>query len=185
MKSVEKQQQPVKVKVRSSVLVVFEDAAASAQAVQFCHDLVERFWSQYDFDVVWRSFAELGQNAEQQEATSTASSADLIILASEGNVPQNIKAWLERSLATRSEREGALVDLCVSDEGPSIEKHMYLRAVAHRAGMDYLTMVPQNMSWCGPDSVEACNERAQTVTSVLDEILHRQPAPPHLLTSLH
>jgi len=44
--------------------------------------------------------------------------------------------------------------------------------------MDYVTEVPQNLCEPIPGSPESCSERAETVTSVLDEILHRPQSRP-------
>ena len=57
-------------------------------------------------------------------------------------------------------------------------KHTYLRQVARRAEMDYLTQVPQGISLSIAESLDSYTERAACITSVLDEILHH-PAPPH------
>ena len=59
-----------------------------------------------------------------------------------------------------------------------------VRNIAHRAGMDYLTQVPETIGRAIPDSLASCSERADRVTSVLDEILHQKtvPAPPRLFS---
>jgi len=62
-------------------------------------------------------------------------------------------------------------------KGTTDEKHLYLRNVAHHAGMDYLTKMPENISRGIPDSLDSYSQRAQRVTSVLDEILRKQPVP--------
>jgi hypothetical protein len=46
--------------------------------------------------------------------------------------------------------------------------------------MDYLTQVPQDITFAIPDSLDSYTKRADQVTSLLDDILHRQPPPPHL-----
>jgi hypothetical protein len=53
-----------------------------------------------------------------------------------------------------------------------------LRKMAHAAGMDYLTTVPDCLPTEVPDSLDACNQRATQVTSVLDNILSYSPQPP-------
>ena len=84
----------------------------------------------------------------------------------------------------RGDREGALVGLTDSAAGAygvNAQKFIYLRGVAHRGGMDYLTQVPQELSRGMSDSIESYTERAHQVTSVLDEILHYKSPPPNLL----
>jgi hypothetical protein len=168
-------------KANSPVVVLFDDDVARSAALNFCNNLVERFWAQYGFEVSWCSFELLGDPHAARNAAAKAKAADLVVFATK-YVPAQIRAWIETWLNERSDHEGALVDLSgASEAGP--ETQVYLRTVAHRAGMDYLTQPPQNMSWCIPDSPESCSHRADTVTSVLNEILHHHVAPPHLRVS--
>jgi hypothetical protein len=46
--------------------------------------------------------------------------------------------------------------------------------------MDYLTEVPQEITQPIPNSLESFSERAQQVTSVLREILHKPTLPRQL-----
>ena len=83
----------------------------------------------------------------------------------------------------RGEREGMLAGLMEplagggEREGP---KHHYLRRTAHRGAMDYLTQIPPDISRPIPNSLDAYAERAEQLTSLLDDILHQQPPPPLL-----
>jgi hypothetical protein len=61
------------------------------------------------------------------------------------------------------------------------QKHRYLRQIAHRGSMDYLTQLPLSLSRLVPESLDSYTQRAVQVSSVLDEILHHQ-APPPVLT---
>jgi hypothetical protein len=83
--------------------------------------------------------------------------------------------WVESWLQRRGDREGALMDLAESGAEKS-PKHIYLRSVAHRGGMDYLTEMPCSTVESIPDSLEYCTERARRVTGVLEEILAHQPS---------
>ncbi|SPE56359.1 hypothetical protein SBV1_2340017 [Verrucomicrobia bacterium] len=47
--------------------------------------------------------------------------------------------------------------------------------------MDYLTEVPHELQRTIPDSLDSYASRADTVTSVLDEILHKQRPFPTIL----
>ena len=165
---------------------MYEDAAARERAVTFCDQLVSRFWTKCDFDVSWWPFALLDQAMAAKEATERAAQADLIVFAAtaEGDFPINVKAWVEAWLKQRGDREGKLASLLepiAGAEDREGQKHHYLREVAHHGAMDYLTQVPPGMSRLIPDSLEAYTERADQVTSLLDDILHQQPPPPHLV----
>jgi hypothetical protein len=90
-----------------------------------------------------------------------------------------VQTWLNQ----RRDREGMLVGLLdplddpASREGP---KHHCLRNAAHRGAMDYLTHVPQHISFSIPDSLDSYTQRADQVTSLLNDVLHQQSPPPNL-----
>ena len=168
-----------------SVVVVYEEAAARERAVAFCDQLVNRFWAQCEFDIVWCSFASLQEPDPARAAAKKAARADLILFsaAPEGEVPLPVRAWIESWLDPRGEREGMLVGLLEPVAGicgPQGPRHHYLRHMAHRAALDYLTHVPQDIAGSIPDSLDAYTRRADQVTSLLDGILHQHPPPPAL-----
>lgn len=166
-----------------SVVVVYEDAATREHAVTFCDQLVSRFWAACEFDVSWWSFALLDKPPATEEAAERATQADLIVFSAgpEGDFPPSVKAWIESWLNQRGDREGLLVGLMQQGNGDREEqKHHYLRQAAHRGAMDYLTQMPPGISLSIPDSFESYTQRADQVTSLLDDILHQQPPPPRL-----
>jgi hypothetical protein len=168
-----------------SVVVVYEDAAARERAVDFCDQLVERFWAKCDFEVSWWPFATLEETSSAEEAALKAKCADLILFSAtpEGDFPLAVKGWIETWLNKRGDREGMLVGLMdpqaasTSREG---QKHHCLRNAAHHGAMDYLTHVPQDISLSIPESLDSYTQRADQVTSLLDDILHQRVPLPHL-----
>jgi hypothetical protein len=168
-----------------SVVVVYEDAAAREQAVDFCDQLVNRFWAGFEFDVNWWSFDLLQNEPTARAAAEKAAQADLVILSAprQEDFPASVKGWIESWLRRRGDREGilaGLVDRGVGASGRETPKHHYLRQVAHRGAMDYLTQLPQNISRLIPESLDCYTQRAMQGSSVLDEILHHQAPPPAL-----
>jgi hypothetical protein len=166
-----------------SVLVVYEDTAASERASRFCDQLVNRFWAGFEFDLSWCPFAQLEDADAAKTAAEKAARADLIVFAGnpEGDFSRPVKAWTETWLSQRGEREGILVGLLGSAGnagGLEGQKHHYLRNAAHHAALDYLTEVPQDISHPFPDSIDSYTERADQVTHLLDTILHQQAPPP-------
>jgi hypothetical protein len=164
-----------------SVAVVYEDSLARECAVKFCDLLVQRFWSESEFSMDWWGFSELENESSNREAEAKCAEADLVIFATrpEADLPDSVHQWMENWVARRGEREGALIGLndpsaAAMNAGPG--KFCYLRSVAHRAGMDYLTNMPEILR-APPESTESCCERARQVTHVLDEILHRPATP--------
>jgi hypothetical protein len=166
-----------------SVVVVYEDTAAREQAVDFCDQLVKRFWARFEFEVSWWSFSLLQKDPVAMEAAEKAAQADLVILSSlrQEDLPVPVKGWIESWLSRRGDREGILAGLMgpgVVGSGLEAPKHLYLRQVAHRGAMDYLTQVPQNISRSIPESLDLYTTRAAQVTNVLNEILHQQAPLP-------
>jgi hypothetical protein len=173
-------------KMTWSVLVIYQNAEAREQSVKFCDHLIERFWSRYEFDATWWSFDALEDLRSAREASAKACEADLIVFATQPSreISAVVKQWVESWIGQRGDREGALVGLMdpgVGITGLLADKFVYLRNVAHRAGMDYLTQIPQDISRAIPDSIDSYSERADQVTSVLDEILHHKSPPPYML----
>lgn len=169
-----------------SVMVVYEDDERRELAVQFCDRLVVRFWSQYSFDVSWWSFALLHEALPADQAAKNAIRADLVIFAPqpEGQLPTAVREWVDTWVDLRRDREGVLVGLVdpgTTPEREAADKFIFLRNAARRAGLDYLTQDLQNISLSFPDSLESYSDRAERVTSVLDEILRQQPASPPFL----
>jgi hypothetical protein len=168
-------------KATKSVVVVYEDMARRENAVNFCDKMVRKFWDQCEFAIDWWSFALLNEPSSAKEAARKACGADLIVFACgpQSQLPSHVGAWIEHWISQRGDFEGSLASLIDPDLGVT-DTHVYLRAVAHRAGMDYLTQVPQEFVDSFPDSPEPYCERACQVTGVLEEILQHHPTPPRL-----
>ena len=166
-----------------AVLVVYENEQAREQAVSFCDRLVERFWAKFWFDVSWSSYGSLEDRQNAEQFARKAGEADIIVFSHLGqrDFSWPMRVWVETWLTIRGEREGKLVGLCTA---PSTIKaptgFAYLRQVAHRAGMDFVTEVPQTITDTMPNSPDMVVSRARQVTSVLDGILH-QPTRPRAL----
>ena len=162
------------------IVVVHEDLARQEQAIRFCDDLAELHRARAGLDVSCWSFALLRSTAGACDAAEAAAAADLVVfaLAAAGDLPEEIKLWIENWVRKRSEREGALVGLIQAETGLgqiACLKEIYLRNVAHRAGMDYLSHAPPTAAKAIPDSLDSFSRRAGQITSVLDEILHTHP----------
>src|SRR5438874_5109246 len=139
-----------------SVVIIYEDLSTREEAVKFSDNLVKRFWSEYEFDFGWWSAKELLPAKTARAAAEKAAGADLIVFAlqAEGAMPESVLGWVEGWIHRRGEREGALAGLLDPAAGPSgvtTEKYLYLRSVAHRAGMDYLIQVPEHIAKGIPD----------------------------------
>ncbi|HXT13275.1 MAG TPA: hypothetical protein VN873_17085 [Candidatus Angelobacter sp.] len=167
------------------VAVVYESSVLRDRAVGFCERLAEgQKFSMVEIN--WWSFPLLAQPLAGADAAQKAASADVMVFAMEarGDLPNEIKFWVERWLNKRGEREGALIALLNHEERPycvATFREIYLRHAARRAGMDYLSHSAPTAARAIPDSLDSYSERADQMTSVLDTILHAQLQNPPLL----
>ena len=160
-----------------SVVVVYEDSALRERAVQFCERLAS---DNPGLDIEWWSFQLLGHPMMAQNAVEKAARADVVVFAMSprGDLPEEIKLWIEKWLNKRGEREGAIAGLLPHEEGwhgAASFREIYLRHTARRAGMDYLWQAAPTRTRAIPDSIESYNDRAGRMTSVLDGILQKHP----------
>ena len=167
-------------KTTCSVVVVYASAEMRELAEAFCDRLMKRHWAKLNFDVGWWSFESLGISESAKTAASKSARADLVLFAArpQKELPFHVRLWADTWIRERSEHEGILFGLPTPDSGDPPEAaatRAYLRTLAHRAGMDYLTEFPEELAHAIPESLEVYAKRANQVTDVLDEILHQPP----------
>jgi len=161
------------------VVVIYETPSVRERAVHFCEQLA----AEQDLagnELEWWSFPLLSHGKKLPDTAEKAAVADVVVFAmkSRGDLPEVIKLWIERWLNKRGEREGALVGLLQDEEGGYEMmpfREIYLRHVARRAGMDYLSHASPAGMKAIPDSLDSFNERAGKVSSLLDGILQKHP----------
>jgi len=166
-----------------SAVILYEDAEARERAHEFCHRMEEQRGPQENLAVHWFSFEQLQRSDDAVRAFVKVVDADFVVFAAaaDGELPRAIRFWLESSLRKRRAREGVMIGLIPRERGvgaTSGSREIYLRQIAHRAGMDYLSKNPPAVAKGMPDSLDSFQERAGQMTSVLDTILHTRPAPP-------
>lgn len=165
------------------VVVVYEDTAIREHAVRFCERLAYEGDSAGTLELNWWSFELLTNPAVASDAVKLAAVADVVVFAMNagGDLPQDIKIWMEKWLNKRGEREGALVGLLAYGDAPHDEasfREIYLRHLAKRTGMDYLSQSAPTRKGAIPDSLDSFSERAGQMTACLDGILHKHPRVP-------
>jgi hypothetical protein len=171
------------VKERCEVLIIYEDAITRAEAVRFCDSLVQKFWSKNNFQIEWCPFADLQTKVSADKYAELAATAHILIFAlrPEAGLPWDLHTWVESWLELRGEREGAVIGLLdTTATGESGGTYCFLRQAAHRAGMDYLTQIPDSILHSISDSLDSYTQRAVEVTRVLDDILHERGKPSRL-----
>lgn len=163
-----------------TVLVIYEDEPTRNAAMQFCDTMVRRFWTRCDFGLEWCSFAALTDARSGKAALHKAADADIILFAAQphGALPLHVELWIGAWVAQRAQRQGALVGLLDPERDGSgqTSRYTWLRAMAHKAGMDYLTAAPQEIGGT-VGCLDACVKRADARTDVLEGILTRPHIP--------
>jgi len=167
-----------------SALVAYEDATTRDRAMGICDRIVQKFWKDVGFDFSWWRFDFLRDSDIIQAAAQAAARADLIFISAHATreLPSAVQTWIETWLRRRESKRGVLAALIGTEEDTLrglTPIHVYLREAAQRANMDYL---PQSMD--APldkldGSFETITSRAEKVTSLLDNILHRPTLPLH------
>ena len=162
------------------VVVIYESPAARDHAYRH---LTERFPADQIDAFHWCHCGQLHETDCLDALVRNAANARLIIISAnaEGDFSYEMKSAIERWLAKREDREGTLVGLFVGLKQDSLAplKEIYLRHIAHRAGMDYLSHLRPGSGQSIPNSLDTFSHRAGQMTSVLDQILHTKiPATP-------
>ena len=170
-----------------SVLVLYDDPETRQRAMKVCDHLVHQFWSEVEFKFHWWRTDFLEDETMAATAATDAANADFVVVSSspERELSPFVRNWFEAWIAQREGREGAFVDLTEGSAASARhaqQKKNFLRSVARRAAMDYLTKAPSMITGKLPDSVESVDLRAGQITSVLDNILQQ---PPPLPLDLH
>src|SRR5690348_8957965 len=95
------------------VSVIYENPEIREHASRFCQKVAEECDGPAEFELSWWSFDMLKHAIMSGDAALKAARADLVVFAmtAGGDLPHEIKLWIENWLGKRGEREGALVGL--------------------------------------------------------------------------
>jgi len=165
-----------------SAVVLYEDHATRDHAMEVCDRLVHKFWADVEFEFSWWRFDFLHDSALASDAVRLAARSELILLAAHAGreLPSPVKGWIESWLPIRKPGFGVLVAM-IGTEADRLKGlspiHVYLREAAQRAYMDYLPQVIDGPPSKFDVSIETISKRAEKVTTLLDNILHRPPTP--------
>jgi len=166
-----------------SALIAYEDSTTRNRAMQICDRLVQKFWKDVEFDFSWWRFDFLGDTGIVKAAGNAAARSELILISAHAGreLPAPVQGWIETWLPRREPGKGVLVAMIGTGEDRLkglTPIHVYLREAAQRANLDYLPQVMDVALGKLDASFETITKRAQKVTSLLDNILHRSPVPP-------
>jgi hypothetical protein len=163
------------------IVVAYEDTACRAGAMLACNHLVQEFWKDIEFKFSWWRFDYLRDSELSSAAVRAAAKADLVILSaySKGPFHSVVPQWTEQWVQRRASNEGALLGLFWTQEGQkdlASPKQIYLKDVARRTGMEFLSQVPRQLP--SMDSQGAVLGRMQHDHLFTDEYLFRRSPGP-------
>ena len=169
-------------KEKFSALIAYEDSLTRDRAMRICDRLVEKFWKDVEFDYSWWRFDFLRDVEIVDAAAQSAARADLILVSAHAGreLPPAVQKWIETWLPLRKSGGGVLAAMIGTgqDQYRGLTPiHVYLRETAQRANMDFLSQMIDAPIGRLDGSIETITNRAEKVTSLLDNILHRPSNP--------
>ncbi len=161
------------------VVVLCESDPHRENAKKLCNALIDRFWTRCEFDVSWFSFDDLVDLKKSAASAREAGETDVLVVACapEDHVPNELQLWVEQWISRRTDREGSLIGLLGSQADLCSGRETYLRNVARRGGLDFLTGVPTALAGALPEDPDSVSERATRISNVLEDILQKPIAP--------
>jgi hypothetical protein len=144
--------------------------------------LVRQFGDEFEFDCdLWR-FDVLGLPEPQEAVAWAGHRANLIIVADrcEADLPPPVKDWLNWCVDRKTPGSAALVALLESQRRLSdvqCRTRQFLQHVAVRGGLEFFLQEADFPQTRLELNAEVLGKRANTVSFVLEGILHRGEAP--------
>ena len=160
-----------------NVVVLYDDRTSRDHVLRIRDHLIEHFGGELEFVCSWWKFDFLAEPHFADAAAEELDRADVVLFAvhSSAELPEYVRAWLDRSLAKSRANRGLLALLGAEDmEAELGYADNFLAKVASRAGLDYLGAstaagVPSELTR------RSIATRADTRTSIMDSILSYRP----------
>jgi hypothetical protein len=156
------------------IVLLCEDSLASMHAMEVCGHLVSQLGSELTFDFYCCKFDELANPLVAHDTIEAAVRADILLFSTHGNdLPRAVCQWLDLCAEVRTATEGALAVFISEPINPLGRVSALLdrlEIAALKLRMDFLPLAPEPIE--PPDAAE---ERANSITPLLTEILNRPP----------
>jgi hypothetical protein len=122
-----------------SVLIAYEDLESGKQAKKTYDFLAEKIGRDCQFTNQMWNFDVLGIPKLREIAVKDAAMADIIILSCRGELPSQVKSWIEAGLASPGNAMAliALLGRAQASSAPSAIARAYLEQVAKRANLAF------------------------------------------------
>ena len=161
-----------------NVLLLYEDAVTGVRAKLLVDQLVEHVNLIVSFHLSLCRFDMLSIPALRQLDPEESLSSDILVIAAHGHddLPQGVRAWLERWFARNPEGSRALA-LSLDDRarGSSHANQIQhsLQAAGSRAGVEVFSHFGETQYSELDSAIAGIRYRAETTSMLMDEALHR------------
>ena len=129
------------------MLVLYEDATSHERAMEAAYRLAGQFQDDVAFAVTSCAFRDLADTPAGVKASEAAILADVLMIATHGQLTLGADEWLHDCLARRKGREGAFVLMLVEPVDPGAPILSLMARCNHAAAiskMDFLPMLPHS-----------------------------------------
>jgi hypothetical protein len=127
------------------ILILHEDFATYARAVEVCRRVMAQFADELDFEVKCCSCAELADADCARYTTKVAGAADVILVSLlDARLPEELHDWLDHGFQTRFRVDGVLALVLNNTDVPSAaleQTLLRLNLLAGRLGMDFVSLL--------------------------------------------
>ena len=160
------------------VVIAYEDFSAGKHAMHVLADLCKGLSEDITFRQLLWSFDLLKDPVWNDLAAREGSDADILIITTSSANPLNpfIEQWVEDVISRKKGTAAAVVALfgCAEDpDAPGSSRLESIRTAAKLAGLDFFAPAPAPRHDL-EHAIDRIHRRAETITPLLQEILHRQ-----------
>ncbi len=166
-----------------SVVVLYEDRETRDHVLNVSRHMALTIGEEIQLKFSWWRFDFLQDADLAEQAANAASHADMLLVSAHPGrgLPLAFTQWVETWLPRRFNQESLLVALIGSEKDSGEDAATeYLRGIAARAGMDYLSKAASSNSEAIKDSERGFGKRRETKTPpLLENIVKQSPPPSH------
>lgn len=164
------------------VVIAYHDLAAGKRAMRVLADVAKGLGDDVEFQPVPWSFDVLADVDWRSVAANDAVQADILIIATSdaSPLPSAVGRWADAAINRKHGTAAAVVALFGSEENPDGAGSSRLEAIqlaAQRAGLDFFAPTSRREL---DESIAIIHRRAETITPLLEGILHYHPSLPRL-----